>query len=103
MYATKPAAFATALPAQTASPKCRVPDCPAGILRSIRKADQVAAEVVAATVANLKLVRPSNTRVIVMDRGDGRAIDVAKALGTVGCRRAYVLSGGFGHVPVLPA
>ena len=75
---------------------------PAVSLRSIRKADKVAAEVVAATVANLKLVRPGSTRIIVMDRGDGQAIDVAKALETVGCRRAYVLRGGFRRVSLWP-
>ena len=63
---------------------------------SIRKADEVAAQVTATTIANLRLVTPGSTRIIVMDRGDGRAVAVAKALETVGCRRSSVLSGGFG-------
>jgi len=30
-----------------------------------------------------------------MDGGDGQAINIAKALETVGCRPSLVLSGGF--------
>ena len=75
-------------------PACSLtPDsCPC---RRVRKADEIAAQVTAATIADLKVVKSGTTRIIVMDRGDGQAIKVAKALETVGCRRPSVFSGGF--------
>lgn len=60
----------------------------------LRKAKQVSTDVVALTISQLRAVR-GGTKVILMDRGDGRAVPIAKRLSKFGVRRAFVVQGGF--------
>lgn len=46
-------------------------------------------------LSQLKLLRRRSTKVIVLDRGDGRAVPIAKRLQKFGVQRAFVVQGGF--------
>ena len=61
----------------------------------IRQSDKVAITITAATIAALRQLRRGRTKVVIMDRGDGRGIAVAKAFRDLGCRQSYTLKGGF--------
>lgn len=49
---------------------------------------------VALTISQLRAVR-RGTKVILMDRGDGRAVPIAKRLNKFGVRSVFVVEGGF--------
>ncbi len=62
---------------------------------SVRKAKQLAADLAALTISELRSVQPRSTKVVLLDRGDGRAVPIAKRLQRFGVQRAFVVQGGF--------
>ena len=65
------------------------------VVRSVRKPDELAVRITAATISNLRQLRDRGTKVIVMDGENGRAVAVARTLRSLGCQKPYVLEGGF--------
>lgn len=60
----------------------------------LRNSQQLSQDVVALAISQLRAVR-GGTKVILLDRGDGRAVPIAKRLKKYGVRRAFVVQGGF--------
>jgi rhodanese-related sulfurtransferase len=60
----------------------------------LRKAKQLSQDVVALAISQLRAVR-GGTKVILLDRGDGRAVPIAQRLNKYGVRQAFVVQGGF--------
>jgi hypothetical protein len=60
----------------------------------LRKAKQLSQDVVALAISQLRVVR-GGTKVILLDRGDGRAVPIAQRLSKYGVRQAFVVQGGF--------
>jgi hypothetical protein len=72
----------------TTASRCGLQSC------RLRKAKQLSQDVVALAISQLRAVR-GGTKVILLDRGDGRAVPIAQRLSKYGVRRAFVVQGGF--------
>ena len=60
----------------------------------LRNAKQLSQDVVALAISQLRAVR-GGTKVILLDRGDGRAVPIAQRLSKYGVRQSFVVQGGF--------
>lgn len=61
----------------------------------VRNAGELQIDAVAATIAQLSKVRRRRTMVVLLDRGDGTAVPIAKRLLTFGVLNSCVVQGGF--------
>ncbi len=61
----------------------------------MRKAGDLEVSLTALAISQLAKVRKGSTTVIVLDRGDGKAVAIAKRLPRLGVARSCVVQGGF--------